>query len=69
MDDNSDASEAIDNVVQALKLAGVKEDVIANQLLAKGCILQLMGGVTADEILDDLEESLIGLAEHISNKP
>ena len=69
MDDNSDASEDIDNVVQALKLAGVKEDVIANQLLAKGCILQLMGGVTADEILDDLEESLIGLAEHISNKP
>ena len=69
MDDNSDASEAIDNVVQALKLAGVKEDGIANQLLAKGCILQLMGGVTADEILDDLEESLIGLAEHISNKP
>ena len=69
MDDNSDASQAIDDVVQALKLAGVTEDVIASQLLAKGCVLQLMGGLSADEILDDLEESLIGLAEHISNKP
>jgi hypothetical protein len=46
MDDNSDASQAIDDVVQALKLAGV----------------------SADEILDDLEASLITLAGHISNK-
>jgi hypothetical protein len=68
MDDQSDASQAIDDVVQALKLAGVTEDVIASQLLAKGCFLQLMNGVSADEILDDLEESLIGLAKHISDK-
>ena len=66
MDDNSDASQAIDDVVQALKLAGVKEDVIANQLLAKGCILQLMDGLSSEEILGDLEESLITLARHIS---
>ena len=68
MDDNSDASQAIDDVVQALKLAGVTGDVIANQLLAKGCILHLMDGVSADEILDDMEESLIVLARHISDK-
>jgi hypothetical protein len=68
MDDNSDTAKAIDDVVQALKLAGVTEDVIANQLLAKGCILQLMDGVSADEILDDMEESIIGLAKHISSK-
>ncbi len=68
MDDNSDASQSIDDVVQALKLAGVTEDVIANQLLAKGCIIQLMNGVSADEILNDLEGSLIGLAKHISDK-
>jgi hypothetical protein len=68
MNDKSDASQAIDDVVQALKLAGVAEDVIANQLLAKGCIVQLMNGVSADEILDDLEESIIGLAKHISDK-
>jgi hypothetical protein len=67
MDDDSDASQAIDNVVQALKLAGVTEDVIANQLLAKGCILKLMDGVSADEILDEMEVSLIGLAKHISD--
>ena len=54
MDDNSDTAKAIDDVVQALKLAGVTEDVIASQLLAKGCVLQLMGGLSADEILDDL---------------
>lgn len=69
MDDNSDASKAIDNVVQALKLAGVTEDVIANELLANGCVLHLMDGVSADEILDDMEESIIGLAKHILNKP
>jgi hypothetical protein len=68
MDDNSDASQAIDDVVQVLKLAGITEDVIANQLLAKGCIIQLMNGVSADEILNDLEGSLIGLAKHISDK-
>ena len=68
MDDNSDASQAIDAVVQALKLAGVAEDVIANELLAKGCVLHLMDGVSADEILDDMEESIIGLAKHISSK-
>jgi hypothetical protein len=68
MDDNSDASQAIDDVVQALKLAGVTEDVIANQLLAKGCVLHLMDGVSADEILDDIEASIIGLAKHISSK-
>ncbi len=68
MDDNSDASQAIDDVVQALKLAGVTEDVIANELLAKGCVLHLMDGVSADEILDDMEESIIGLAKHISSK-
>ena len=68
MDDNSDASQAIDDVVQALKLAGVTEDVIASQLLAKGCVLQLMDGVSTDEILDDLEASLITLARHISDK-
>ena len=69
MDDNSDAAQAIDNVVQALKLAGVTEDVIANQLLAKGCILELKNGVSGDEILGDIEGSLIALAKHISNKP
>jgi hypothetical protein len=69
MDDDADASQAIDNVVQALKLAGVTEDVIASQLLAKGCVLQLMGGLSADEILDDLEESILGLAKHISGNP
>ncbi len=68
MDDNSDAAQAIDDVVQALKLAGVTDDVIANQLLAKGCILELKNGASADEILDDLEGSLIGLAKHISDK-
>jgi hypothetical protein len=67
MDDDSDASQAIDNVAQALKLAGVAEDVIANQLLAKGCILKLMDGVSGDEILDEMEVSLIGLAKHISD--
>jgi hypothetical protein len=54
MDDSADASEAIDSVVQALKLAGVTEDVIASELLAKGCVLHLMNGVSTDEILDDM---------------
>ncbi len=69
MDDDTDASEAIDNVVQALRLAGVTDDVIANQLMAKGCVLHLMDGLSADEILDNLEESILGLAKHISGKP
>ena len=45
-DADADASVAIDNVVQALKLAGVDESVIADVLLVKGTILNLMNGLS-----------------------
>jgi hypothetical protein len=47
----------------------VTEDVIASELLAKGCVLHLMNGVSTDEILDDMEESILTLAKHMTNKP
>ena len=43
---DADASVAIDNVVQALKLADVDESVIADGLLVKGTILNLMNGLS-----------------------
>jgi hypothetical protein len=45
-DADADASVAIDNVVQALKLADVDESVIADVLLVKGTILNLMNGLS-----------------------
>ena len=58
MDDNADASEAIDNVVQALKLAGVDESAIADVLPAKGTILHLMNGLSVKETLDGLKDHI-----------
>jgi hypothetical protein len=46
MYDNADASVAIVNLVQALNLAGVHESVIADVLLVKGTILNLMNGLS-----------------------
>ena len=58
MDDNADASEAIDNVVQALKLAGEDKSAIADVLLAKGTILYLMNGLSVEETLDGLKDHI-----------
>ena len=68
MDDNADASQAIDNVVQALKLAGVEEDVIARQLLAAGILLHLKNGVSVEGVMDEVEDGLAALAKHISDQ-
>ena len=67
MDDNADASQAIDNVVQALKLAGVEEDVIASHLLASGVLLHLKNGVSVKGVMDEVEDGLTALAKHISD--
>ena len=53
MDDHAQASQAIDNVVQALKLAGVEEDVIASHLLASGVLLHLKNGASAEGAVSD----------------
>ena len=53
MDDNAN-----DNVVQALKLAGVDESAIADVLLAKGTILYLMNGLSVEETLDGLKDQI-----------
>jgi hypothetical protein len=68
MDDNADASKAIDNVVQALKLAGVEEDVIASHLLASGVLLHLKNGVSVEGVLDEVKNELTVLAKHISDR-
>ena len=68
MDDNADASQAIDNVVQALKLAGVEEDVIASHLLASGVLLHLKNGVSVEGVMDEVEDGLTALAKHISDQ-
>ena len=69
MYDNADASVAIDNVVQALKLAGVDESVIAEVLLVKGTILNLMNGLSLQETSDGLKDDIANFAKHISDKP
>ena len=58
MDDNAEASEAIDNVVQALKLAGEDKSAIAEVMLAKGTILHLMNGLSVEETLDGLKDHI-----------
>ena len=68
MDDNADASQAIDNVVRALKLAGVEEDVIASHLLASGILLHLKNGVSVERITDEVEDGLAALGKHISDQ-
>jgi hypothetical protein len=69
MDDNEDASAAIDGIVENLRLAGVEEDAIASALLSKGALLLLMAGVSASDILEDMTEAFEGLAVHLSKKP
>ena len=49
---------ANDNVVQALKLAGVDESAIADVLPAKGTILHLMNGLSVEETLDGLKDHI-----------
>jgi hypothetical protein len=68
MDDYADASRAIDNVVQSLKLAGVEEDIIARHLLASGILLRLKNGVSVEEIMGEVEEGLTALAKHITDR-
>ena len=68
MDDNAEASQAIDNVVQALKLAGVEEDVIASHLLASGILLHLKNGASAEGVMEEVEDGLTALAKHISDQ-
>ena len=65
---DADASVAIDNVVQALKLAGLDESVIADVLLAKGTILYLMNGLFLEETLDGLKVDIANFAKYISDK-
>ena len=68
MDDNAEASQAIDNVVQALKLAGVEEDVIASHLLASGVLLHLKNGASVKGVMEEVEDGLTALAKHISDQ-
>jgi hypothetical protein len=66
MDDPTDASQAIDNIVQSLRLAGVDEDVITSELLAKGILRRLMNGDTPADVMIEVEDAIEALAKHIA---
>ncbi len=52
-DDNDDAFVAIDRLVGALMTAGVGEDAIASNLMARSVFLWRQVGRTDDEIADE----------------
>jgi len=69
MDDNEDASAAIDQIVENLRLAGVEDDAIASALVSKGAVNSLMAGVSAEDLMGDLAEGIEELARHLSRNP
>ena len=56
MDDNDDAFDALTQTIEALKLAGVDEDVIANHLFVKFVALREHSGLSLDEIAEQVAE-------------
>lgn len=69
MDDEHDAVEAVNQVVEALRLAGVAEDDIASALLSKGAVVSLMAGAAPDDLLDELRLAFDELAQHLTRAP
>jgi hypothetical protein len=56
MDDNDDAFDALTQTIEALKLAGVDEDIIANHLFAKFIALRERSGLSLEEIAEQVGE-------------
>lgn len=69
MDDEQDAVEAVNSVVEALRLAGIAEDDIASALLSKGAVVSLMAGAQPDELLEELRLAFDELAQHLTTTP
>ena len=68
MDDDADAAEVITQMVETLRLAGINDTAIASSLVARGLLMRLMDGASAVGVLEEVEDMLVGLAEHISKQ-
>ena len=56
MDDINDATEAIFNAAEALRLAGVETEAVSNALIGRGILLKLMDGALAEDVLEEIED-------------
>ncbi len=68
MDDNADATEVITQTVETLRLAGINDTAIASSLVARGLLMRLMGGASAEGVLGEVEDMLTSLAENITGR-
>ena len=68
MDDKSDATEVITQTVETLRLAGINDPAIASSLVARGFLMRLMGGASAEGVLGEVEDMLTSLAENITGR-
>ena len=68
MDDNADATEAITQMVETLRLAGVNDTSIAASLVARGLLMRLMDGVSVVNVLEEVEGMLVSFAEDIAQQ-
>lgn len=66
MDDNEDATEVISQTVKTLRLAGVNDTAIGSSLVARGLLMRLMDGASADDVLGEVKEMIASLAEDFS---
>jgi hypothetical protein len=69
MDNTADVIELITQTVEALRLAGVNDTATASCLIARGLLMRLMDGGTAEGVLVEVEDMLASLAEDIAGRP
>lgn len=63
MDDNRDTFEILTNAIEALRLAGVERDVIANHLFVKFIEMREESGLTIDEIAEQCDVFLSNIED------
>jgi hypothetical protein len=67
-DDYDDAAEAVLRVTEALRLAGVDTDAIADALLSKAILFKLAEGDTVEDVINDVEEMITALVKHVGGE-
>jgi hypothetical protein len=67
-EDIDDASTAIWRVTDALRLAGVETDAVANALLGRGILLKLMDGASVEALAIEVDEIFGTNARHLADR-